>query len=962
MCAQHNDEVFIILDYLVSRKELAECPLAALINSLGLQGSSTAEPTNLTDSLSSLAASLSTQHAEINNSKKALLKMRESLTSELARVDSQLEKDNERLRRLTQLQSVCHTALDFHLSPEWVEATKGYGSMASKLTEDTTRQQPTSSGSSHRTSEGVWCQTSVEVEDHDVSKAHSPSDQCNFSALHNLVLQGTPNETLISQQMELFEREWLVNGKWCGDSEAINALIALFEHLSMYPINCQLTSLRALEKAFSAQLIDNINAVAEGTSRLVSSEVCIKALVALLSSINDDVKSLVLTLLMAFFSTSQLHQSVENQFMEWSGLQAVMNIVGSSYSEFVLDKALAFLCHLLSDDGNGLTASEQLREMVVSLGGVQVIDLLYTDSIGILESASFVIDYASRSETAKDAFRELGTCERIVASLLHPSLTVKARMTSAVWNLSSSSDNRQVFRQLGIIPTLLGLLHAADQSERNDELRAYAAGALWNLSIDMEGKKHIVAYGGIESLLAVARSTQCPTVLENVIGTLLNTSVATNSRPVIRNANGIPVLLSILQSAPQLSGSSVKLLVHAAGTLRNCAIDDRNKLAIRECGGVQVLVSILRDMTDTVLIDKVASTLWILTVSPDIKCTMLQSDSLETVIQLLMRSSTISKDALCDRQTFKHVFPRQGSGVSPSLADSKSLINSFPSSTPSVSIRMSVREKLCGVVRNCCTLQQYRQKVLATGAVLALVGCLWDCFSLQTSFCPASTNASHRKMTSSIGCPSLQLCETVGSALWHLSRADKSTPRQQGGVEALCFLLSLPHLHSAALEEVAGALSSLTAGSRENAEEVLRCNGIHMLLNVIRQNVASVTQTELLSAPGTLEFSVSTLLNSLLAIRNSTTSSEQVLTFVVAYAILADYSFCYSLFRVMEYESEDCACEAVFIIKNLSAVSSELKSVFAKSINARLSTLMETAKSNTLRRASASTLRSLSDP
>jgi len=387
---------------------------------------------------------------------------------------------------------------------------------------------------------------------------------------------------------------------------------------------------------------------------LVQQGDAIPILAKMLTSVNNDVKCDVLECLTPLIcgshalvsaTDSKICSHARNDFFVCNGLDPLVNIVICSTSEAVLERALVFLWGLLSKDEKIGSSSSSIRAEVQALGGLRaVLDLLYSDSLAILENVCMVIGYITREETSKKEIREIGGLEKITATLRHPSDSIKTKMAGAVWNCASNSDNRVYLRQLGAIPALLELLRPnAASNESLEFIRENAAGALWNLSVDGENKMQIVKYGGIPALIQVTASSNSTSVVENISGTLWNCSALNETRPVIRKGGGIPILLSLLndrKSGPahtKVVASTVplteKIIDNVVGTLRNCAIHDQTKPIIRDAGGVEFLLRRLKESLldgrgkglSTVAwntLDKMASMLWILTISPEVKHTV----------------------------------------------------------------------------------------------------------------------------------------------------------------------------------------------------------------------------------------------------------------------------------------------------------------------------------------------------
>lgn len=371
----------------------------------------------------------------------------------------------------------------------------------------------------------------------------------------------------------------------------------------------------------------------------------------LLNSVNDDVKCEVLEC----FVHVAVDEESRHEVSRTRGTESLLNIVSSSTNESLLERALVFLWALLSTDND-------LRAEIRQLGGLRsVLDLLYTDSMSILENVALSIGFITREEESTIAIRDGGGLEKITATLRHPAETIRAKIAGVVWNCASNGENRSILRQLGCIPALVELLNSG-----NDYVLENVAGAVWNMSIDPDNKSQILDYGGIGALVRLLQTSSSTGVLENVTGALWNCSAMVESRAAIRKHGGITPLLALLKTG------SEKVQDNCAGALRNCAINDQNKVSIRESGGVEIAFELLGKVSPQVS-EKIAALLWILTASPEVKHTV-----------------------------------RAVGGIPKLLA----LARVVPIST---------KEKILGVLRNCATEAANRSPMIEAGAIATFV-------------------------------------------------------------------------------------------------------------------------------------------------------------------------------------------------------------------------------------------------
>ncbi|GET91342.1 hypothetical protein, conserved [Leishmania tarentolae] len=1031
-------EIASLLEVLSSSEEAATCPLASFARDIRLLVDAE-NAKDLGNILAKRSEELVKEEEKLNASKEMISVTYDKLRAEMTRVEAQMRSQERRLQEVSQQKKLCKLALNLYLAgevPSLVDAdgmampyaSPGLSNMMKRGAEEAGEEHPNKAApepapmKNSPTSRPHRPMKAVDNGDSGPTKngAAMVSPRSGSAALTSdglLALLRLPDvkENVLLNTIEGYTQQHLEkNSNWMAAQsypDILAVMMAVLSHLSEPRPPVQIAELRllgyALQSSPASRQSGNNNNLFKVLDTLVRDGRAVHILTSLLNSVNDDVKCEVLELLAPLVcETHALVNSVapnalsafaRKEFMVSNGLGLLVNIVIVSTSEAVLERALIFLWGLLTKDEkleSGGNADASIRSQVRELGGLRaVLDLLYTDSLPILENVSMVIGYITREDASKKEIREIGGLEKITATLRHPSDSIKTKMAGAVWNCASNADNRKHLRELGAIPALLELLRspiaAAMDNSTYEFVRENAAGALWNLSVEAESKLQIIEYGGVPVLLEVMSSSNSVAVVENASGTLWNCSATAEARPILRKAGGIPVLFSLLNHRKPIEPSRVtavkstmplsdKIIDNVAGTLRNCAINDQNKPAIRECGGVELLVakvkeayltSSKRDSTNKTppllspsTVDKLVSTLWILTTSPEIKHSIRYAGGIEAFTSILEVSSPSiagsSKAAGKSASSFASLrMPNSTGRMSVEAfqaAYNTSSIGKLPFATPSLSVPMNVKEKLVGVLRNCSTVAENRPAMIQAGCTRCLVAVVLDCYSSTTVF--QVNTATHKN--SRFQEPSIQLKETVASALWHLSRDDKETPRVQGGLELMCMLLLSPQQPSVVLEQAAGALSSLTVNNTENRDAVRTRGGLSALIRLVSEYPQSNTS----SRAGKADASSHTYaaLNALLTIRNCTVNSDENVR--VCYEALNDKkcAFGSALLYVIEHGSEECAKEAALTAKNVCFIPAAASYFVQNNGVALVTSLSERASTDSVRRAAASLLQVLS--
>ncbi|CAJ1032167.1 Armadillo/beta-catenin-like repeat, putative [Leishmania lindenbergi] len=1030
-------DIASLLGVLSNSEEAATCPLASFAREIrSLVASKQAE--DLGNLLAQRSAELVKEEERLNASKEMISVTHDKLRAEITRVEAQMRTQERRLQEVSQQKKLCKVALNLYLAgevPRLVDADDMVMSSASPSSPDMKRSTE-EGGEEHpnrvapapapmRNSPSSRSPKPVQVVENDnggspkngtpMSSSRSGPAALTSDGLLALLRLPDVKENVLLSAIEGYTQQHLgKNSSWMATQsypDILAVMMAVLSHLSEPRPPVQLAELRLLGYALQSSSPPCHSGSSHNLFTMLDTLVrdgrAVPILTNLLNSVNDDVKCEVLELLAPLvcethalinaIASSTLSTFARKQFLAANGLEPLVNIVVVSTSEAVLERALIFLWGLLTKDEKverGASGEASIRSQVRELGGLRaVLDLLYTDSLPILENVSMVIGYITREDASKKEVRDIGGLEKITATLRHPSDSIKTKMAGAVWNCASNADNRKHLRELGAIPALLELLRSPRSTTMDKStyefVRENAGGALWNLSVEAENKTQIIEYGGVPLLVEVMSSSNSVAVVENASGTLWNCSATAEARPIIRKAGGIPLLFSLLNHRKPMESSrtaavkstmplSEKIIDNVAGTLRNCAINDQNKPVIRECGGVELLVakvkeaylsSSKRDSADTAsspispsTVDKLVSTLWILTTSPEIKHTVRYTGGIEAFASILEKSSPSiaggGKEAGKNVSLLAQL--RMPSGISRlsvevfQAAYSASAIGNLQFATPSAMVPMNVKEKLAGVLRNCSTVVENRPTMMQANCTRCLVAVVLDCYASATVFQANGTSHKNSRFQE----PSTQLKETVASALWHLSRDDKDTLRVQGGLELMCMLLLSPQQPFVVLEQAAGALSSLTVNNNENRDAIRTHGGLSALI----QLVAEYSQGNVGNRAGKSDASSYTyaVLNALLTIRNCTVSSDE--NSRVCYEAITDKkcAFGSALLHMIEHGPEDCAKEAALTAKNICCIPAAASYFVQNNGVALVTSLSERASSDSVRRAAASLLQVLS--
>lgn len=960
------------------------------------------------DLLNKLLVSLSSEIHEIDDSRIAVEKRCEHLKAELSREELALSEIEKRKNEAKQLYNVSEKALKLCFTTTLGESSLQHSEdvNCSSFSKESRPNHKRTGRENKLNSAGV-SSPGASIVEREVDSLHESTSSksrvvlalpiesksslregasLSFSCLKESLLSALqsssmPEESVLAILQQVKDKLFFNSVDWGKEQDLLidlrefgDLLLAVSQLFSDHPPSVQVSSLNLISSIFyvsgsSVEACCKSGNVSLFTvlERLVGDEGgFIETLVRLLNSVNDSVQSEALSFLSSLLvvpfnrsmsnegerssplNVSSLYCAVLDRFLRSSGLKGLMSIILHSTSEKCLRRALELLGSMLSkveDTYFKKLFSSTIGSYVCGLGGLQCLDLLYTDSLAIVEGVATVISYLTREDEAKEKIREDGGLEKIIFSLCYPSLSVQSKMVLVLRNCTCKAENRMLLYQIGIIPRLLDTIRMSFAKDEQSPLLAQnAVNVLCNLSKENESISDIIAYQGIEELLRLIQVSENLATVENAAETLKNCSKSTEARAIIRSTEyGIPILLSALDDAVLQKRYCISkkekttLLDFLTGTIKNCVFDEESKSVFIATGGVEALLRHLHqycnkpiELLSNTTLENMASILWILTISsPGKEAAFKFIGGFDVILQLLEKSSPIctfhrikTQDSfsLFDEDAFSLMLEKNSNAG----GHFKIEVELLGSAVPALRLHMGIREKLMGVIRNCSTRKENRAALVSSGAIAVLVGCFWDCFSSWSTFHCAVASPKN-KVVSEFCKPSPQLCETVACALWHLSKENKSISFHQGAMEVLLYLISREKSSTVVLEQAAGALATLTVGSKDNCDAIGRFGGLSSLMKLTHMLEKELS---VLSKEYSIEsHRKAAMLNILLCIRNSTSSSKRAMCYMVTDAIENNFEFAKCLIRILSCSSEDCIKEAAYIVKNFCS-SEELREFF----------------------------------
>ncbi|CAN8267905.1 unnamed protein product [Cochlearia groenlandica] len=237
-----------------------------------------------------------------------------------------------------------------------------------------------------------------------------------------------------------------------------------------------------------------------------------------------------------------------------------------------------------------LSVGEEHKNTITRAGGVKaLVELIFrwpNGCDGVLERAAGALaNLAADDECSMEVAREGGVHALVMLARNCKHEGAQEQAARALANLAahgdSNNNNAVVGQEAGAIESLVQLTQSAHEGVKQE-----AAGALWNLSFDDMNRESIASFGGVEALVALAKS--CPNgsraLQERAAGALWGLSVSEANSIAIGQEGGIPPLIALARSEAEDVHET------AAGALWNLAFYPGNALRIVQEGGVYALV------------------------------------------------------------------------------------------------------------------------------------------------------------------------------------------------------------------------------------------------------------------------------------------------------------------------------------------------------------------------------------
>ncbi|RAL46205.1 hypothetical protein DM860_016638 [Cuscuta australis] len=277
-----------------------------------------------------------------------------------------------------------------------------------------------------------------------------------------------------------------------------------------------------------------------------------------------------------------MNANVAKSVAEEGGINILTNLARSA-NRLVAEEAAGGLWNLSVGEGH--------KASIAEAGGLKaLVDLIFRWSSsggeGVLERAAGALANLAADDKCSMGIASVDGVHALVTLAQNCNAEgVQEQAARALANLAAHGDsncnNAFVGQEDGALEALVHLTRSP-----HDGVRQEAAGALWNLSFDDRNREAIAATGGVEALVALAKSCSdaSPALQERAAGALWGMSVSETNSIAIGREGGVPPLIALARSEAEDVHET------AAGALWNLAFNSGNALRIVEEGGVPALV------------------------------------------------------------------------------------------------------------------------------------------------------------------------------------------------------------------------------------------------------------------------------------------------------------------------------------------------------------------------------------
>uniref|UniRef100_A0A3B3BV18 Armadillo repeat containing 3 n=1 Tax=Oryzias melastigma TaxID=30732 RepID=A0A3B3BV18_ORYME len=271
-------------------------------------------------------------------------------------------------------------------------------------------------------------------------------------------------------------------------------------------------------------------------------------------------------------------------FREQQGFEKLMDVLSNADFHDLHAEALQTLSNCLSD-------SQTLKLVHQSRGLTRLLQFLQTPNAPEVQSAA--VDCLTKVAQSPESLRLLHEeeIEKVLVELLSvEDISVKTSACQAVAAMSFHLDSKDVFRDLGVVPTLTRLLR-----RESLKLRAAATRALYGLSHGDQLNALSIYNSGGHELLVQQLYEACPKTVASSAATLHNMAAQEAIRSSILSHGAMRALAEALKS------KDTAVLLSSLLCVAELACEEDARAELRRAGGLEALVRLLHSHHQEVL-------------------------------------------------------------------------------------------------------------------------------------------------------------------------------------------------------------------------------------------------------------------------------------------------------------------------------------------------------------------------
>jgi len=276
-----------------------------------------------------------------------------------------------------------------------------------------------------------------------------------------------------------------------------------------------------------------------------------------------------------------------------------------------------------------LAVNSENKKLIVSMGGLgPLMKQMMSPNVEVQCNAVGCVTNLATSDETKAKIARSGALLPLTKLAKSKDMRVQRNATGALLNMTHSDENRRELVNADAIPVLVSLLSSTDP-----DVRYYCTTALSNIAVEPENRLRLaqtephLVHHLIHLMGSNSPRIQCQAALA-----LRNLASDVNYQAEIVRANGLPLLLKLLQSA------HTSLVLASVACIRNISIHTPNESIIVDAGFLPPLIDLLGKTDNEEILCHVVSSLRNLAASSErTKLQIVEAGAVEKFFVLLTR-------------------------------------------------------------------------------------------------------------------------------------------------------------------------------------------------------------------------------------------------------------------------------------------------------------------------------------